>query len=186
MQLNKQHFVFTLLGAAATAAFGILLLAVPGILDRICLYTGALFCAVGVILLIVYFAKKRANSTHLLYGLTSAVIGVLLCIIPGLLNFLIPILFGLWILFSAGFGLFKNLMNRSEHPLWWLGSLLCVAAIALGVIVITRPADAMQKTISIIGIAMTANGVLRLISAIIGRKVYFAEPGQIVDTTIEE
>ncbi|MBR3630118.1 MAG: DUF308 domain-containing protein [Oscillospiraceae bacterium] len=188
MTLNKQHFLFTLLAAAATTAFGILLIAVPGILNRICLYTGILFCAVGVVLLLLYFIRKQANSTHLVYGIISVVIGVLLCIIPGLLTFLIPILFGLWILGNAGSGLFKNLMTRSDNPFWWLGSLLCVAAIALGVFVITRPADAMQKTVSIIGIAMTANGVLRMISAILGRKVYLEspDPAKVIDTTIEE
>lgn len=188
MTLNKQHFLYTIIGAIVTAAFGILLIAVPGILDRICLYTGILFCAAGLLLFILWLIKQRQNPTHLVYAVVSVLLGVLLCIIPSLLNFLIPILFGLWILASGGFGLFKNLMTRSENRFWWLGSLLCAAAVALGVFVITRPADAMQTTITIIGIGMTGVGVLRLISAIIGRKVYLntPDPSQVIETTIEE
>ncbi len=188
MTLNKQHFLYTILGAVITAAFGVLLLAVPGIIDRICLYGGGLFCAVGVILFIVWLIKKRQNPTHLIYGIVCILLGVLLCIIPSLLNFLIPILFGLWILGSGGFGLFKNLMNRSEHKLWWLGSLLCLAAIALGVIVITRPADAMQTTISFIGIAMIGNALLRPHSDILGRRVNLKNPhpSQVIETPLQE
>lgn len=186
MNMTKQHFLYTVIGAAVTAAFGALLLAVPDILGRICLYTGILFCIVGAVLTVLYFVKQRQTSMHLLYGIVCIVLGVLLCIIPSLLSFLVPILFGLWILAGAGAGLYKNVMNRQAHSLWWVGMILCIIGIGIGVFIITRPVDVMQTTVKLIGIGMIVHGILRLVSAVMGRKAYSAEPGQVIETTIKE
>lgn len=186
MSMTKQHFLYTLIAAAVTVAFGVLLLCVPDILTRICLYTGILFCVVGAALIAFYFIKKRQNPTHLLYGIVSIVLGILLCIIPSLLSFLVPILFGLWILASAGSGIYKNVMNRQAHSLWWVGLILCIIGIGIGVFIITRPVDVMQTTVKLIGIAMAIHGILRGVSAVMGRKAYSEEPGDVIETSIKE
>lgn len=182
MTLNKQHFWFTLLGAAITTGFGILLIVNHGILERICLWTGAVFGAVGAALCILYFATKRQNRIPIIYGLVCLVLGVLLCIIPSVLKFLVPILFGLWILGSAGSGLFKNIAYRKYLPYWWVGMLLCLIGVGVGVFIITRPTDTMDATIRCIGIGMTIHGILRFISAFMGKKAY---SGEVIDTSIE-
>ncbi len=185
MKLSKQHLLYTTISAVITVAFGILLAAKPWILEKICTWAGGVFCLAGVVLCILYFVRKQQNSAHLTYGLISLVIGILLCIVPSVLKFLVPVLFGLWILISAGSGILRNIANRRVHSLWWVGLLLSIIGAAIGVYTITRPVYALQTTIKIIGIALILQGVLRLVSAFMGRKVYISETEDVIETTIK-
>ena len=185
MKLSKQHFWSTMLNAIVTAVLGILLAAKPWIVEKICTWAGGILCLVGVVLCIFYFVRKQKNSAYLKYCLTSLVIGILLCIIPSVLKFMVPVLFGFWILMSASSGILRNISNRRVYSLWWVGLILSVIGVAIGVYTITRPVDVLQTTIKAIGIALIIQGILRLVSAWMGRKVYMEQTEDVIETTIK-
>lgn len=179
--LTKNHLISSVVSAAVTLLVGILFTAKPFILEKICMIAGGALCVLGAVLLVLFFVKRQ--NIHLTYGVVCLAAGILLCIIPSLLKFLIPILFGLWILTSAGSGLFRNLSYRNSYPHWWVGMLLNAVCAAVGVYVITRPVATMEATVRLIGIAMIVHAVLRLVAVFMGRKCY---TGTVIETTIGE
>lgn len=180
-KLNQSHLLSTAVSAAVTLLIGILFTAKPLILEKICMIAGGTLCVLGAVLMVLYFIKRQ--SAHLAYGIVCLVPGILLCIIPGLLKFLIPILFGLWILTSAGSGLFRNLSYRNSYPHWWVGVILNAICAAIGIFVITRPVEAVEATVRLIGISMIIHAALRLVAVFMGRKCY---TGTVIEATIGE
>ena len=186
--MTKQHSFYGALSAAViTCVIGILFTAKPTILNTICLYAGIALCTAGVLFLIVYFVKGRENPRFVGYTAVSAVAGILLMIIPGLLGFLIPIFFGFWLLLNSASGVFRNIALRHEMPFWWVGLLLNALGCAIGVYVITRPSNVMESTVRLIGIAMIIGAVIQLISVLMSRQYYTAPlSGDVIDTTIKK
>ena len=188
MTNTKKHSLFSALAAAiATLIVGILFTVKPDILGTICLFAGIALCAAAVLFLIVYFVKGRENSRFVGYAAVSAAVGILLMILPGLLGFLIPLFFGIWLILNSASGIFRNFIMRHDMPLWWIGFLLNILGCVIGVYVVTRPTNVMESTVRIIGIAMIIGAVIQVISALMGRQYYTAPPtGDIIDTTLNK
>lgn len=185
--LKKRQLTAAVVSAAVTLVFGVLLTVNPDILNTICLYAGIAACILAAGLVITYFVKQKTAPALIGYGATAAVVGILLIIVPGLLRFLIPVLFGLWILFHSAMGMFRNFSLRQLHSSWWIGFLLCAVGAVIGVFVITRPVSTMQTTFRIIGISLIVFSILRLISAFMGRHYYTdASNTDFVETTVSK
>ncbi len=180
---TKGRFTYTISATAFTLIMGIILTAKPNILEIICSIAGGLLVLVGVAILIYYFAKKRIHHVVCVYAIFFMVCGFLLCFVPTLLKFMIPIFFGAWLLTSSAAGMYNNFMLRKIQLLWWIPFLMCTIGALIGLFVITRPVTAMEQTIRIIGIAMIVHSVLRLISVFFGSKA--DEPAQQQDDAVE-
>ncbi len=179
---TKGHFTYTISATVFTLIMGIILTAKPNILEIICTIAGALLVLVGVAILIYYFAKKRIHHVVCVYSIFFMICGFLLCFVPTLLKFMIPIFFGAWLLTSSAAGMYNNFMLRKIQLLWWIPFLMCTIGALIGLFVITRPVTAMEQTIRIIGIAMIIHSVLRLISVFFGNK---ADASAQQDDTVE-
>ena len=187
-QLTKSHFRYTVIAAVLTLVLGIVFTAKPDILTHVCIIAGAVMALIGAFLTIGYFLSGRVNGYQMVYGGIFLAGGIFLCIVPTLLNFLVPVLFGVWICGTALSGIARNLALRRAHKLWWVGLLLCAAAAALGVFVMTRDVDVMAHTTRIIGIVLIVHAVLRLVSSIMARHYYSdpVPPESVIDTTISQ
>ena len=184
---SRQAFYVSCISAVLTLIIGITLTAVPEILVTVCRAAGGLLCLTALVLIALYFIKKRNNTLLLTYGLMSAGIGTLLILLPGLLNFLIPVMFGLWVLFNSLIGMLRNIGFRGEHRFWWLGVVFNTVGAALGVYIITRPMAVMESTVRLIGIALIVFAVLRVISVIMARHYFSNEPtGDVIDVTLNK
>ncbi|MBR2088408.1 MAG: DUF308 domain-containing protein [Oscillospiraceae bacterium] len=184
---TKQAFYVSCISAVLTLVIGITLTAAPSILVTVCRAAGGLLCAAALVLIALYFIKKRENPPLFYYGLMAAGIGTLLMLLPGLLNFLIPVLFGLWVLINSLIGLLRNFGFRGEHRFWWLGAVFNTIGAALGVYIITRPMAVMETTVRLIGIALIVFAVLRAVSVIMARHYFGDEPtGDVIDVTINK
>lgn len=183
-QATKSNFFAALASAGVTLLIGILFTAKPDILSIICHYAGIVLCAAAAVMIVIYFVKRRPSGGFLVYGILAAVAGILLLILPGMLRFLIPVFFGLWILMSSGSGMYRNFCFRHEHKFWWIGFLLCTVGAVLGVYILTRPTNAMDATVRIIGIVLIVLAVLRSVSILMARR-HFAKPstGDVIDIT---
>ena len=184
---NWKSFWYTNLITILTLVIGIVLTAWPDILSKICVIFGIVLCIGAVVLFLMH---RRSEKPLLYYAVIALVGGILLCIVPTLLKFLIPIFFGGWILISSCSGAYRNYSFRHVHSKWWVGLVLCIIGILIGIFVVTRPMQVMDTTIRLIGIAMIVFSALRLVSAFLGREGYrVAEAeseGRVYETTIEE
>ena len=186
MKINKSHFWYTNLSTIISLVVGIVFTIKPDILATICQIVGALFCIIGIALFAVYFIKKQENGAHAFYGVLFLLGGILLYLAPTVLSFMIPVLFGLWVLTSSGMGMYRNFLFRGSHQRWLIGFIMCTVGAILGVYIITRPVSALNATIRLIGIAMIIFAVLRLISAFLAKKQYEETEHVFVDTNIKE
>lgn len=185
-KLNWKSFWYTNLFSLITLLVGIVLTAKPDILTSTCKVFGGIMTLLGLILLALYFIPKKHSQEMLSYGCTFLIAGILLAIIPSLLKFLIPVLFGGWILVSSLSGMYRNVTFRQSVPHWWIGFLLCIASTGLSIYLLTRPITVMNQTVKIIGIIFIIQSVLRIVSTILGRNGYKSAEQDFVDTTIQE
>ena len=184
--MTKQQFWYILLTAGIRLATGICFAAKPDILIHICLIAGIIMCVLGIFLSVTYLMSKRQYGSQLLYGLCFLVGGVLLCTIPTLLKFLIPIFFGLWIIFTSVSGMYRNFVLRKTHSLWLAGFILCTLGAITGFYVLTRPAYVMDTTIRLIGICLIVVGAIRFISVMLARQYFGTPEGEVIETTLKE
>ena len=185
-KLNLKSFWYTNLFSLITLAVGIILTAKPDILTTVCKIFGGILALIGILLLALYFIPKKRSQEMLGYGCCFLLAGVLLAIVPSVLKFLIPVLFGGWVLISSLNGLYRNFCFRKTLPHWWIGFLLCVVSTCLSVYILTRPMTIVEQTVKIIGIVLIIHAVLRILSTVLGRKGYQSAEQDFVDTTIQE
>ena len=169
---TKQDLYAACLSETLTLAIGILLTAKPDILVSVCKTAGGLVCAAALVLVALYIFKK--DNSMLVRGLFAMAAGLVLILLPGLLGFLVPVMFGIWMLLNALSGILRNLSLQKEHRFWWVGVILCGIGAVLGIYTITRPMSTMNATIRLIGIALIAFAVLRLVSVFMARQ-YFSD-----------
>ena len=187
-QLTKQKLRFTLIASVLTLVLGIVFTAKPDILTHVYIIAGAVMAVIGAVLTIGYFLSGRVDGSQMVYGGIFLAGGIFLCIVPSLLNFLVPVLFGVWIAGGGLSGMLRNFSLRGQHKLWWVGLLLCGAAVALGVFVMTRDVDVMAHTTRIIGIVLIVHAVLRLTATVMARH-YYSDPvseENVIDTNITQ
>ncbi len=185
-KLNLKNFWYTNLISIITLAVGALLTAKPDIITTVCKFVGRLGILAGIILLILYAIPKTCTPEKRSYGILFLVAGLLLCLIPALLKFLIPVLFGGWILTSSISGMYRNFSFRHHVSNWQIGFILCTLSAILSIYIITRPITAMNETVKIIGIGCMIHAVLRIVSSVLGRNGYKAAEEEYIDTTLEE
>ncbi|MBR0485836.1 MAG: DUF308 domain-containing protein [Oscillospiraceae bacterium] len=185
-KINWKTFWYTNLFSLITLIAGIILTAKPDFLTSACKALGGLCCTAGGILLLLCLFPKLRFQQNISYGILFLVAGILLEVVPSLLKFLIPVLFGFWILSSSVSGMYRNFSFRQEVSGWRTGFVLCALSALLGIYVMTRPMSVMNDTVRIIGIGFLIHAVIRLISSFLGRKGYQTADDAYVDTTIQE
>jgi len=184
-KLNLKTFWYTNLFSFLTLAAGIVLTAKPDIFTSTCKVIGGLGILVGAVLLILFYLPKTRTPEKFSYGCTFFIAGILLAVIPSLLKFLIPVLFGGWILLSSFSGAYRNFIFRNDVPHWWIGFLLCIASAGLGIFIMTRPSEIVNDTVRLIGIGCMIHAVLRIVSSVLGRDGYKAAEQEVIDIKAE-
>lgn len=185
-KINWKTFWYTNLFSIITLTAGIVFTAKPDIITSTCRLIGIVCCIAGGLFLLLCLFPKLRSGQNIFYGIIFLLIGILLEIVPVLLKFLIPVLFGAWILSSSLSGMYRNFLFRHDVPKWWIGFGLCALSALLAVFVMTRPIEAMNDTVRIIGIGFIIHAVVRLVSSLLGMEGYRTADKNYVDTTIQE
>ena len=185
--INQRSFRGIILATLLMLAIGILLTAFPSIVLTVCHIIGGILCAASLVMFLLHFLKKPADKVWLSQGTMLLIAGILFVLLPGLLHFLIPVIFGLWLLATGVSGLLRNYALRHSYRTWWVGALLCLLCCILSVFILFRPAQAMDDTVRIIGIVMIIVSVLRFISTIMARQAYSQPPsGDVIDVQLNK
>ena len=150
---------------------GIFLLLVPGTaLNIVCYALGGVVLACAAVQLIRYFAVERGvfqSQLTLISGLVCLGLGAFLIIRSDIVMRILPIVFGLFVIFDS-LGRIQNALElrRCKYPSWKGFLLLAVLSIVLGVIMIVDPFGTMETLVMAIGIILIVEGSINLLSAL--------------------
>ena len=152
-------------------ALGIFLLMVPGTaLNVVCYALGAVVLACAVVQLVRYFVVERGifqSQLTLISGLVCLGLGAFLIIRSDIVVRILPIVFGLFVIFDS-LGRIQNALElrRCNYDSWKGFLLLAVLSIVLGVVMILNPFGTMETLVMAIGVILIIEGALNLLSAL--------------------
>ena len=150
---------------------GIFLLLVPGTaLNIVCYALGGVVLACAAVQLIRYFAVERGvfqSQLTLISGLVCLGLGAFLIIRSDIVVSILPIVFGLFVIFDA-IGRVQNALDlrRCGYDSWKGFLFLPVLSVVLGVVLVANPFGAMEKLVMAIGIILIVEGAINLLSAL--------------------
>ena len=152
-------------------ALGIFLLMVPGTaLNVVCCALGGVVLACAAVQLVRYFVVERGvfqSQLTLISGLVCLALGVFLLLRSDIVVSILPIVFGLFVIFDS-LGRIQNALDlrRCEYPSWKGFLLLPVLSVVLGVVLVINPFGAMETLVMAIGIILIVEGAINLLSAL--------------------
>ena len=152
-------------------ALGIFLLAVPGTaLNIVCYALGGVVLVCAVVQLVRYFTashKVFQSQFTLISGLVCLGLGGFLVLRSDIVVRILPVVFGLFVLFDS-LGRIQNALDlrRCGYASWKWFILLALLSVVLGCIMIFDPFAAMETLVMGIGIILIIEGAFNLGGAI--------------------
>ncbi len=152
-------------------ALGVFLLAVPGTaLNIVCYALGGVVLACAAVQLIRYFTTEHGlfqSQLTLISGVVCLALGAFLIIRSDIVIKILPIVFGLFVIFDS-LGRVQNALElrRCDYGSWKGFLLLALLSIVLGVIMIIDPFGAVETLVMAIGVILILEGALNLLSAL--------------------
>ena len=150
---------------------GVFLVMKPGTaLNIVCYALGGVVLACAAVQLVRYFAVERGvfqSQLTLVSGIVCLALGAFLIIRSDIVVSILPIVFGLFVIFDA-IGRVQNALDlRCCGYDSWKGFLfLPVLSVVLGVVLVANPFGAMETLVMAIGIILIVEGAINLLSAL--------------------
>ena len=152
-------------------ALGIFLLMVPGTaLNVVCYALGGVVLACAAVQLVRYFVVERGvfqSQLTLISGLVCLALGAFLIIRSDVVVRVLPIVFGLFVIFDS-LGRIQNALElrRCEYSSWKVFLLLAVLSVVLGIVMVVDPFGTMETLVMAIGVILIVEGAINLLSAL--------------------
>ena len=143
-------------------ALGIFLLMVPGTaLNVVCYALGGVVLACAAVQLVFQ------SQLTLISGLVCLALGAFLIIRSDVVVRVLPIVFGLFVIFDS-LGRIQNALElrRCEYSSWKIFLLLAVLSVVLGIVMVVDPFGTMETLVMAIGLILILEGALNLLSAL--------------------
>lgn len=174
-------------------AIGVLMLAVPDKMsEMLLLILGVISIIIGIIRLIICFAAKSKGWPMRVFdfavGAVFVAMGIALLILRNKLLYVIPVVFGVFLLISAILKIRDAVdARRFSSSSWGFSLATALIAAVMALILILRPAFVMNLYFRIIGVFLIIDGAASLLSALmighsyrrykktVGRSVYDTE-----------
>ena len=126
--------------------------------------------ACAAVQLVRYFAVERGvfqSQLTLISGLVCLGLGAFLIIRSDIVVRILPIVFGLFVVFDS-LGRIQNALElrKCQYPSWKGFLLLAVLSIVLGIVMILDPFGTMETLVMAIGVILIVEGALNLLSAL--------------------
>ena len=150
---------------------GIFLLMRPSTaLNVVCYALGGVVLVCAAVQLVRYFAVERGifqSQLTLISGIICLGLGAFLILRSDIVVRILPIVFGLFVIFDS-LGRIQNALDlrRCEYPSWKGFLLLPVLSVVLGVVMILNPFGTMETLVMAIGIILIIEGAINLLSAL--------------------
>lgn len=154
---------------------GIFLVMKPGTaLNIVCYALGGVVLACAAVQLIRYFVVERGvfqSQLTLISGIICLALGAFLLLRSDIVVSILPVVFGLFVIFDAIARVQNALDLRRCGYDSWKGFLLLpvlsvVLGVVLGVVLIVNPFGAMETLVMAIGVILIVEGAINLLSAL--------------------
>ena len=152
---------------------GIIIVYNPNTTFQIISYVlGAILIAYGVLKVIEYFKVKGSYDLYnyeLVYGIIACLLGIVVIVCSGMIEALLRILIGIWIVYSGAMrlGLAMKLQKLdADNKIWVPVLLIALAMLICGLYIIAVPGTVMMT----IGIIMVIYGIMDKIEEVIFMK----------------
>ena len=139
-------------------------------LNVVCYALGGVVLACAAVQLIRYFVVERGvfqSQLTLISGIVCLALGGFLILRSDIVVKILPIVFGLFVIFDA-IGRVQNALDlrRCGYDSWKGFLALPVFSVVLGVVLIANPFSAMETLVMAIGIILIVEGGINLLSAL--------------------
>lgn len=128
-----------------------------------CYALGAVVLLYGMSRIISYMANKDLVSylnADLVVGIIVVAIGLFLLIRPGIFISVLPIVFGLFIIFNGIVKLQSAFdLKRLDYERWWSIFIMAGLSVLLGLFIIWNPFETAALTARIIGVVLIIEGI---------------------------
>ena len=150
------------------ALIGIFMIINPDSATKIISYIiGGIFIVVGIIRIVNYYIAKGDYDFYnydLLYGIIAIIIGVITIIYSGLIESMLRIMIGIWIIYTGLLRLSMSLkLHKADADIWIMSLILSIIMIIGGIYIILQNG----VLILTVGIIMLVYSVIDLIESII-------------------
>ncbi len=157
--------------SALYIALGIFLIVEPGTaMNVVCYALGGMVLVCAAVQLVRYFTSERGlfqSQLTLIFGIICLALGGFLIVRSDIVVRILPIVFGLFVVFDS-LGRVQNALElRRCHYSSWKGFLLlALLSVVLGAIMVFNPFKTMETLVMAIGVILTVEGALNLLSAL--------------------
>ncbi len=153
-----------ILSAVFCIIFGVTLTVWPDVSSQIvCMGLGAVLALSGIVNLITFFVQRDGSllsQINLLAGIILTVLGGWIILNPGVLMKIIPVVIGVVVAVHGAHNLLQALeLFRNRYSKWWVALLLGAVTVALGVLLIFNPFEAVNTAVMLIGIFLIYDGI---------------------------
>ena len=157
--------------SALYLGLGVFLLMKPTTaLNIVCYALGAVVLACAAVQFIRYFVVERGvfqSQLTLISGIICLALGAFLILRSDIVVSILPIVFGLFVIFDSISRVQNALdLRRCGYSSWKSFLLLPVLSVVLGVIMILNPFGTMETLVMAIGIILIVEGSINLLSAL--------------------
>jgi uncharacterized membrane protein HdeD (DUF308 family) len=152
-------------------ALGAFLILQPGTaLNMVCYALGALVLVCAAVQLVRYFVAERGvfqSQITLVCGIVCLALGGFLIVRSDVVIRILPIVFGLFVVFDS-LGRVQSALElrRCNYSSWKGILLLALLSVALGVLMIANPFGTMEALVMAIGVILLIEGVLNLLTTL--------------------
>jgi uncharacterized membrane protein HdeD (DUF308 family) len=166
MKQLKWNMVFM---SAVYIALGAVLLIWPEtVLNAVCYVVGGLVMLSGVVQVVRFFAARERllfAPMTLTLGLVCLGLGLFLILRSDIVQTVLPIVFGLFVIFDSVVRIQSALeLKKCEYGNWWTGLLLALLSVVLGLVMIFNPFASIQTLVMAVGVILIIEGALNVIS----------------------
>ena len=150
---------------------GIFLVMKPGTaLNIVCYALGGVVLACAAVQLVRYFVVERGvfqSQLTLISGIICLGLGAFLILRSDIVVRILPIVFGLFVIFDS-LGRIQNALElrRCEYSSWKVFLLLAVLSVVLGIVMVVDPFGTMETLVMAIGVILIVEGAINLLSAL--------------------
>ena len=159
----SRYWWLVLLNGLALIVAGVLIFSVDWDRDSLSVFIGTLFIFEGVALTLSDGIDRVARRTNVVAGLASIAAGIAIIAWPSPGLLVVAVFLGSWLIVTGTVTITAALAARRVLPHWWMGLLLGLLEIPLGVLALADPGTTLAAIITVGGIWAVSVGVARVV-----------------------
>lgn len=136
-----------------------------GTITLVGVLAGLVFCLAGVNELVIASLKKSWRWAHIIFGLVAIGAGIVSFVWPGKTFFVLALIVSWFLLFAGIFEIVISISSHRDNERWWLGLLLGILELVIGVWAVSYPGNSIAFLLIWIGVGALVRGVMDIVFA---------------------